>query len=85
MTTNQITTIHSHAIRRFVAGVILCAATPLFAIGAATAAHADTTVCTPGPSFHAPAHHQVFPLQTDVPSPGTPAHHHHEHHYHRRG
>ena len=81
MTTNQHTkTNRRNAVRRLIAGVILGAAPLLIAVGTATAAHADTTVSTPGPSFHSPGHRPAFPHQTDQPSPGTPAHHHHQRH-----
>ncbi len=80
MTKNQNTTRHANAIRRLTAGVIMGIAPLLITVGTATAAHADTTVSTPDPSFHSPAHHLAFPHQTDQPSPGTPAHHHHQHH-----
>ena len=81
MTTNQKTkTTRNNAVRRLIAAVLLGAAPLLIAVDTATAAHADTTVSTPGPSFHAPAHHPAFPNQNDQPLPGTPAHHHHQHH-----
>ena len=80
MTTNQnSTTTRRTAIRRLIAGMILGAAPLLIAVDTA-AAHADTTVSTPDPSFHSPAHHPAFPRQNDQPSPGTPAHHHHQRH-----
>ena len=81
MTTNQnSTTTRRTAIRRLIAGMILGAAPLLIAVDTAAAAHADTTVSTPDPSFHSPAHHPAFPRQNDQPSPGTPAHHHHQRH-----
>ena len=56
MTTNQnSTTTRRTAIRRLIAGMILGAAPLLIAVDTA-AAHADTTVSTPGPSFHSPAY-----------------------------
>ena len=80
MTTNQNTTSHANAIRRLTTVVIMGIAPLLITVGTATAAHADTTVSTPDPSFHSPVRHPAFPGQTDRPSPGTPAHHHHQHH-----
>ena len=80
MTTNQNTTSHANAIRRLTTVVIMGSAALLITVGTATAAHADTTVSTPDPSFHSPVRHPAFPGQTDRPSPGTPAHHHHQHH-----
>lgn len=80
MTTNQNIALRTNAVRRLAAGLIIGIAPLLITVAAASTAHADTTVSTPDPSFHAPAHHPAFPHQTDQPSPGTPAHHHHEHH-----
>lgn len=80
MTTSPNITCHANAIRRLTAGVILAVAPLLITVATANTAHADTTVSTPDPSFHAPAHHPAFPRQTDQPAPGTPAHHHHQHH-----
>ena len=65
-------------VRRVMAGAVLAAAPALIALGPATAAHADTTVTSPGPSVHAPAHHPAFPNQTNMPQPGTRTHHHHQ-------
>ena len=80
MTTNQTTTTRSNAIRRLIAGLLLSTAPLLIAIDTATAAHADNTVSTPDPSFHAPAQHPAAPHPAGQPTPGTPAHHHHQHH-----
>ncbi|MCB0937866.1 MAG: hypothetical protein KDB55_17940 [Mycobacterium sp.] len=84
MTTNKNTNANrTNAIRRLIAGAILGAAPLLIAVGTATAAHAETTTSnSPDPGFHAPAHHEAFPEQTNQPAPGTPTHHHHQHHHH---
>ena len=71
MTTNQnSTTTRRTAIRRLIAGMILGAAPLLIAVDTAAAAHADTTVSTPDPSFHSPAHHPASPARTTSPRPG---------------
>ena len=55
MTTNQNSTPYANAIRRLTTVVIMGIAPLLITVGTATAAHADTTVSTPDPSFHSPA------------------------------
>lgn len=65
-------------VRRLMAGVVLAAAPAFIALGPANTAHADTSGTSPGPSVNAPAHHPAFPNQSNMPQPGTPAHHHHQ-------
>ncbi len=65
--------------RRVAAGVVLIAAPALIALGAAAASHADETgVTNNGPSVTQPVEHPAFPIQTNVPTPGSVEHHHHQ-------
>lgn len=82
MTTNQNTNANrTNAIRRLIAGAILCAAPLMMAIGTATAHAEATTTNSPDPSFHAPEYHEAFPSETNQPMPGTSTHHHHQHNH----
>lgn len=65
-------------IRRLAAGAALLAAPAIIAMGTATAGHADAMIDNPGPAMSAPAQHQTFPNQTNIPQPGTSTHHHHQ-------
>lgn len=79
MTTTQNTSVTKTTwIRRLAAGAVLAAAPAIIAMGTATVGHADAEIDNPGPAMSAPAQHQTFPNQTNIPQPGTSEHHHHQ-------
>jgi hypothetical protein len=66
-------------IRRVATGLVLIAAPALIGLGAAAASHADETgVTNTGPIVTQPVEHPAFPIQTNVPAPGSIEHHHHQ-------
>jgi hypothetical protein len=66
-------------IRRVTAGAFLTAAPVLIALGAAAASHADETgVTNNGPVVTQSVQHPAFPIQTNIPAPGSVEHHHHQ-------
>jgi len=63
--------------RRIAAGFVLAAAPGLIALGAAATSSAQTTT---NPNNDTTVSHPAFPHQTNMPQPGTSAHHHHQNH-----
>jgi hypothetical protein len=65
-------------IRRIALGTAIITAPILIGLGAAANSYADPGALDNGPLITEPVPHPAYPVQTNMPSPGSSVHHHHQ-------
>ncbi|MET0701031.1 MAG: hypothetical protein ABWY93_15345 [Mycobacterium sp.] len=64
--------------RRIALGAVLIIAPILIGLGTAATSYADPSALDNGPLITEPVPHPAFPVETNIPSPGSSIHHHHQ-------
>jgi hypothetical protein len=64
--------------RRIVLGTAVVVAPILIGLGAAATSYADPGALDNGPLITQAVPHPAFPVETNIPSPGSSDHHHHQ-------